>query len=74
MKIQRVIPASLKLIPLAVAGVAVRVTKPIINPTKQVFRPSNTLHSPFLMGSCSILHYCISCANVKPEREFDLLI
>jgi hypothetical protein len=72
MKIQRAIPASLRLIDLANAGVAIRVIKPTINPANQGFLPFNILHPPFLMGSTLI--YCISCANVKLKNRFDLFI
>jgi hypothetical protein len=51
MKTQRAIPASLKLIPLANAGVAMRVINPTIIPANQYFLLFDIPHSPFLMGS-----------------------
>jgi len=47
MKIHRTIPASLKLIDLAKAGVAVRVINPTINPANQNLLPFNILCSLF---------------------------
>jgi hypothetical protein len=55
MKIHRAIPASLKLIDLAKAGVTIPTRSGMINPTiipaNQDFLPFDIPHSPFLMGS-----------------------
>jgi hypothetical protein len=47
-KIQKAIPASLKLIDLANAGVAIRVANPIINPINQGFLSLNIPRSTSL--------------------------
>jgi hypothetical protein len=47
MKIQRAVPASLKLIPLANAGDAIREINPTINPTFNPFILFSIFVSPF---------------------------
>jgi hypothetical protein len=63
MKIHRATPASFKLIDLANAGVAIRVTKPTVNPVIHDLFPFNMPHSPFLFDFN--LNECISYAKEK---------
>jgi hypothetical protein len=49
MKTQRAIPASLKEIPLAKAGVAIKVTRPTTNPDNHDRFILAIPHSPFLL-------------------------
>jgi hypothetical protein len=76
-KIHKAIPASLKLIPLAYAGVAIParsgMNNPTIIPANQGFLPFNIPHSPFFILWVQF-KYCISYANVKPKTKFDLFI
>jgi len=51
MKIHRAIPASLNEIPLAKAGVAIRVTRPTVKPANHDLFIFAIPHSPFLFGS-----------------------
>jgi hypothetical protein len=49
MKIQRAIPASFNEIPLAKAGVAIRVTRTTVNPASHARFIFTIPHSPFLL-------------------------
>jgi hypothetical protein len=61
MKIQRVTPASFRLIDLANAGVAIRAINPTVNPANQDFLPLNIPHPPFLLGSPLQMHFVCQC-------------
>jgi hypothetical protein len=50
MKIQRATPASFRLIDLAKAGVAIKMSKLVVSPLTNDFFPFNIPHSPFLFG------------------------